>query len=420
MPEKETTPAESTPLEPAYTRGPFAGLTANVLRLGLVSLFADISSEMLYPLIPIFLRVTLHAPYAVIGLIEGAAEATASLLKTVTGRLSDLSGRRIPYVVSGYTLSAVAKPLIALAILLGWPLVLIARILDRVGKGLRSSPRDALLADSIAAEVRGKAFGWHRAMDSTGAVIGPLLALLLVMLFFRDNLVPVFLLAFIPGIIGAACVLLVHERRNVIPRASIPSIKFHNLPPAFRAYLIAWGIFALANSSDVFLILRAQQLGMSTTLVVLLYTLYNLVYAAASPTLGHLSDKLGRRKVLIGGLLIFSLVYLGFALTTHSWQLWFLFMVYGLYIAATDGVGKAWAVDLVPSSIRASGVGLISTVSGIAGLLASIIAGLLWTECGNHFGDQIGAFAAFGYGALGAIIAVILLLRIPESVKAEG
>lgn len=383
-----------------YRRGLFRGLTPNVVRLGLVSFFADVSSEMLYPLIPLFLTAVLGATPAVVGVIEGAAEATASLLRTVSGRLSDASGRRRPFVLFGYTLSALAKPLLALAT--GWPVVLVARVADRFGKGVRTSPRDALLADSVDAASRGRAFGWHRAMDTAGAVLGPLLALLLLS-WAHDRLQQVFLLAFIPAIAGAGLVLFVRESRRP-PAAAPPSLRPGALPPAFRRYLLAWGVFAVANSSDVFLILRARQLGFSFTLVMLLYVLYNIVYAAASPSLGQLSDRLGRRQVLSGGLLVFALVYAGFALAPAANWLWGLFAVYGLYTAATDGVGKALAVDLAPVAMRASALGLLGTLTGIATLVASSAAGLLW--------QAVGPWAAFGYGALGALLGSLLLWRL--------
>jgi len=402
--------------ERSYTSGPFRGLTPNVIRLGWVSFFADISSEMLYPLIPIFLKVTLGAPVYALGVIEGAAEATASLLRTVSGRMSDLSGRRKPYVFFGYLISAMAKPLIAVASM--WPIVLLGRVADRFGKGLRSSPRDALLADSVSQAYRGRAFGWHRAMDTAGAVLGPLIGLALLTVYL-GNLHKVFLLAFIPGVIGAFLVLLAREKRRPPRVKDIPKIAFRALPPSFRGYLIAWGAFALANSSDMFLLLRAQQLlavdyaflGNTASILraiqvtVILYVLYNLVYTAASPYLGHLSDVLGRKRVLIGGLLVFALVYLGFAFATQPWHLGVLFAVYGLYIAATDGVGKALAVDLVPTGIRASAIGLLGTVNGIAALAASVVAGLLW--------DKVGPWAAFAYGALGAVIGSTLLSNVP-------
>jgi MFS family permease len=396
-------PSVRTPTEPGEP-GPAPGLLGrlgpNVWRLGLVSFFADVSSEMVYPLTPLLLTSVLGAPVAVVGLIEGAAEATASLLKTVSGRLSDRSGRRRPFVLAGYSLSALAKPLIALAA--GWPLVLVARVADRFGKGLRTSARDALLADSVEPGCLGRAFGWHRAMDTLGAVVGPFLALLLMWLAAGNLRLP-FLLAFIPGAIGAGLVLAVTERRRPVARA-VPSLSPRALPQGFRRYLLAWGAFSAANSSDVFLLLEARHLGSSTTHVVGLYALYNLVYAAASPVLGHLSDRLGRRRVMSWGLLVFAAVYVGFALAASPWQLWGLFAVYGLYTAATDGVGKALAVDLVPPAVRAGALGLLGTVTGLAGLAASVIAGALWSA--------VGPWAAFAYGAAGALAGALLLARL--------
>lgn len=272
-------PAE-VDIRPAWRRA----LTPNVLRLGLVSFFADVSSEMLYPLMPIFLTSVLGAPVAAVGLIEGAAEAVASLLKTVSGRVADRTGRRVELVFGGYSLSALAKPLIALANT--WPLVLVARLVDRTGKGFRGSPRDAIIADSVDPEVCGSAFGWHRAMDTMGAVVGPLLALMLVSIA-NGNLRTVIWLAAVPGLLGALLVLTVRDPHRRKAReaaaaqevAGAPSerLRWGTVPHRFKLYLGAWLPFVLVNASDVFLILRAKQLGFSTTAVVLVYTLYNLV-----------------------------------------------------------------------------------------------------------------------------------------------
>lgn len=388
--------------KPAYRSGWWAGLSRNVIRMGWISFFADVSSEMLYPLVPIFLTTILGAPAAVVGLIEGLAEATASLMKTVSGRWSDRIGKRRIFIFFGYAFSALAKPLIGIATV--WPLVMTARVADRFGKGLRTSSRDALLADSVSAEMRGKAFGWHRAMDTMGAVVGPLLALLLVSLT-NGNLRLVFLLAFIPGVLGALLVLTIREKRLAPQGKASLKVAYQALPVAFRRYLWAWAIFSVANSSDVFLILRSQQTGFSTTLVVLVYALYNMVYALGSPILGQLSDRLGRKRVMVGGLIVFTLVYIGFALVGAAWEIWILFAVYGLYIAATDGVGKALAVDLVSPEMRATAVGFLGTVTGVATLIASTVAGLLWSS--------VGSWSAFAYGAVGALIGAILLARLP-------
>ncbi|WP_248353681.1 MFS transporter [Anaeromyxobacter oryzae] len=387
--------------------GFLGGLRPEIVRLGLVSFFADVSSEMLYPIMPIFLATVLHAPVAAIGLIEGIAEAVASLLKSVFGRISDRTGRRRPFVLAGYTIAALSKPLIALA--RSWPLVLVARASDRFGKGMRTSPRDALLADFTPPAERARAFGWHRAMDTAGAVVGPLLALALISAT-RDDLRLVIVLSAIPGLVGAALVLTVRDSRVAAgaasgPRAP-PAIPLRRMPRPFLAYLAAWAPFAVANSSDVFLILRARQLGYGTTATVLLYTTYNAVYSLSSPVFGQLADRWGRRQVLVGGLGVFALVYLGFALVRAPATLWALFGVYGLYIAATDGVGKAYAVELVPESVRATAVGMLGTVTGLATLVASTTAGLLW--------EAVGPWAAFAFGAAGALVSAAGLLLVPS------
>ena len=401
---------------PAWRRA----LTPNVLRLGLVSFFADVSSEMLYPLMPLFLTVTLGAPVLVVGLIEGIAEATAALLKTVSGRIADRTGRRLELVFGGYSLSALARPLIALA--QSWPIVLVARLLDRTGKGFRSAPRDAILAESTDPALRGSAFGWHRAMDTLGAVVGPLLALWLLGLAGGD-LRTVIALATIPGLIGALLVLTVSDpgrRRwraegaageeaglegSSTGQAGRGRLRWSAVPYRFKLYLSAWLPFVLVNSSDVFLILRAKQLGFSTSAVVGVYTLYNLVYALASVPFGHLSDGLGRRRVLVGGMLTFAAVYAGFSVATQTWQVVVLFAVYGLYIAATDGVGKAFAVDLVPRELTATSLGLLGTLTGVMTLAASAIAGALW--------DWVGPQAPFVFGAVGALLSALLFAFLP-------
>jgi MFS family permease len=277
---------------------------------------------------------------------------------------------------------------------------------------MRTPPRDALLADYTPAEQRGRAFGWHRAMDSAGAVVGPLVALALIA-WTRGNLRLVIMLTAVPGLLGAALVLTVREVRGVgaISPSGGKSGSWASLPRPFLAYLAAWLPFALTNSSDVFLILRANNLGYSTTLTVLLYTTYNLVYSVTSPLFGGLADKLGPRRVLVGGLGVFALVYAGFALVRSAWQLWPLFAIYGLYIAATDGVGKAYAVALVPADKRATSVGLLGSVTGVATLIASSVAGVLWAT--------IGPWAAFAFGAVGAVVSAVALLG-AQTLRAES
>jgi MFS family permease len=395
------------PPSPVAPRGPqIAGVPPNVALLGLVSFFADVSSEMIYPLVPVFLTGILGAPVAAVGLIEGVAESTASLLKVGSGWWSDRMERRLPLVFGGYGLAAAGKLLLALAA--AWPVVLLARFVDRFGKGVRGSPRDALIAESTRPDQRGRAFGLHRSLDTAGAVIGPLLALALVALL-HDRLRLVFLLAVAPGIISVLTLLLVREPPpdRSVRRAAPPPLTLRGLDTRLLLFLLAMLIFALGNSSDVFLILRAKDLGLSMTAVVLAYVLYNIVYMTGALPTGILSDAIGRRGVLVGGLLAFALVYLGFALADRALYVWPLFAVYGLYIAATDGVGKALITDLAPGERRASALGLYGTVTGVAALVASLVAGELW--------DHVSPAAPFLLGAAAALVAAALLAAVPGS-----
>ncbi|MFI5361213.1 MAG: MFS transporter [Elusimicrobiota bacterium] len=377
------------------------GLSPTVIRLGWVSFLVDVSSEMLYPIVPIFLTTVLGAPVSAVGIIEGAAEAVASLFKSYFGALSDALGRRKPFVFSGYVFSALAKPLIAAAG--GWPLVLVARSLDRLGKGMRTAPRDALLADSVPPESLGRAFGWHRGMDTLGAVVGPLIALWM-LASFHGSLRWAFVAAVVPGLAGALLVLSVAE--NASPRAggrstTNPSAATMPLPASFVTYMLGWGLFSAANSSDMFLLLRSKEIGFSNTGTVSLYVLYNIIYACASPYLGGLADRIGRKHVVVGGLGVFAVVYAGFALASKSWHMWTLYAVYGLYVAATDGAGKALSADLVPRESRGRALGILGTVTGLASLAASVVAGQLWS--------RVGSWAAFAFGAAGALLGGIVI-----------
>ncbi len=390
--------------DPAVEPSPVPGVSRNVFILGLVSLATDASSEMIYPLVPLFLTTVLGAPVAVVGLIEGLAEATASALKGVSGWLSDRIGRRRPLVLAGYGLAAIAKPLLALAS--GWPLVLAARLLDRFGKGVRGSPRDALIGDSSPASLRGRAFGFHRATDQIGAVIGPLLALALLPLFHR-NLRTLFVAAFVPAAVGVAILAAVRETgRGPSPAAALPGLRLRGTPTAFRRLLAVMLLFTLGNSSDMFLILRAQQLGIGTSAVVLLFAVYNAVYAAASYPAGALSDRIGRRRVMMAGLAVFALVYAGFGLVRGPGWLWLLFAVYGLYQGLTDGTSRALVVDLVSPELRGTALGVYAMVTGLAALPASVIAGLLW--------QRVSPAAPFLYGAAMAALACAAFLCVHD------
>lgn len=375
-------------------------VNSTILRLGVISFFADVAGEMLYPVTPIFLTTVLGASMISIGLIEGCADAVASVLKVYAGSWSDRIGRRKPFVVAGYFLAAVAKPLIGIAT--GWPQVLLARSLDRFGKGLRTAPRDAMLSESVAPEFQGRAFGWHRAIDTLGAAVGPLIAIAF-LAYVHDDLRSIFFLALIPGLIAVVITLTIREKKQPARVEPLPHWKWGALPPRFRNYLVAWTVFSLANSSDVFLLLKVNQVGGSTIFTIVLYCFYNLVYAALSPLLGKWSDRVPKKVVLSFGLVVFALVYLGFSVVEEIWQCWLLFGFYGVYMAATEGVGKALAVELFDPKLRATAVGILGASTGIATIIASTVAGAIW--------DQWGSTWAFVYSAAGAFLGAILLQR---------
>ncbi len=349
----------------------------NVVVLSWVSFFQDTASEMLYPVFPLFVTGTLGAPPAVLGLIEGVAEATASIGKAISGRLADRMRRR-PLVALGYGISSASKPLIGLAG--AWPLALAGRFADRAGKGLRTSPRDALLAADAPPEIRGRAFGLHRAADSAGAVLGPLLGLA-VYQALDERLRPLFLIAAVPAAISVALIALVRERPNPDPGpAAGPAAPTSAgaLPRRYWRLVAVLGVFSLVNFSDALLILRAEELGLGFASIICAYALYNAVYAALSLPAGALSDRVPRRLVYATGLIAFSVAYLGLGAADDGWWVWILFPVYGAYTALTDGVGKAWVVDVLPSELLGTGLGFFQGISGGCVLIASLWAGLMW------------------------------------------
>ena len=366
---------------------------------------------MLYPITPIFL-ISLGASMSSIGLIEGVAEAIASLMKTFSGAWSDKIQKRKPFIACGYFLAAIAKPMTGLAST--WPQVLIARSLDRTGKGLRGAPRDAMLSEAVVPEHRGEAFGWHRAMDTLGATLGPLIALVYLH-FYQNNLKNIYYLALIPGLIAVIFVLKIKENPPLTQKNKDPFIlNFKTLPSNFKKFIFCWGIFAVVNSSDVFLLLKAKQQGLSLTEVILIYCFYNLFYALFSPYFGKLSDQFSRYKVIVFGLILFSVVYLGFSVAQEAWHFWLLFLFYGIYMAATDGVSKAMALDLIQKNsahLKASALGLLGTVTGIAALIASVSAGFLW----DHYGEQ----GPFILGATGALLSIVFILVLVKPQTAD-
>jgi MFS family permease len=383
-------------------RGRFAGLTRNTVLLALASLFADISSEMLYPVLPIFLTQTLKASGSIVGLVEGVAGATQNIVQGFSGSLSDRIRRRKPVALVGYALSALGKPLIGLAG--AWPGALAGRFLDRAGSGIRSSPRDALIAASVDEKDRGRAFGLEGVGDNAGAFLGPLLAVLL-LAALHVEIRWIFYLAVIPGSLAFIMILLVSERRSDQPKANV-RLSPRRLPRAYWTYLLVTALFGLGNSSNAFLILQTRALGASLTATILIYAGFNLVAALISYPAGAWSDRLGRRNILLVAFVIFLVAYLGFALTQNLIAIGALFVLYGLFQGIFRSAGKALASDLVSDDLRASGVGWYSTTVGLAALVASLVAGLLW--------DRIGHAAVFLYGAATAAAgAVALLLLIP-------
>ena len=360
-------------------------------------MLTDISTEMIFPLFPLFTVEVLGASAAAIGLIEGIAESTASLLKVASGWWSDKIRRRKPIIIAGYGLSTVVKP--ALAVAASWPHALAVRFADRVGKGVRTSPRDALIADSTRKKVRGKAFGLHRALDTVGAVVGPAIAfLLLPILGYRG----VFLIAAIPAIISVLVLVLFVKEVKKGRKISRPIIRGVSFSPEFKLYLGIAAIFAIGNFSWAFFILAAKSLGIAAEYTILLYMLYNLIYALTSLPAGLLSDRVGRRPVIAFGYAIFGVTCVGFALIGSAWLAIFLFALYGLFKGITDGVQKAYVSDLVAPQVRGTAMGAFDTAVGLAAFPASFVVGIIWYS--------VGAWAAFTYGAVLSFAAAVLLI----------
>lgn len=371
---------------------------------GFVSLFTDISSEMLVPVLPLFLATVLHAPIRAIGLIEGVAEFTASLMKAFAGWISDRTGRRKPLMVMGYGLSNILKPLMAFTGT--WGQVLAIRLSDRFGKGIRGAPRDALIADSTEPALRGKAFGLHRAMDTVGAAIGPLTAGA-ILWAWPGEYRKVFLWAAVPGAIAIVLVVLFLRetgsgRATAGPVVRNWGLSLWRLNPALRRFVLIGFLFALGNSSDAFLILRAQNLGLSGVLVTMAYFTFNFSYAILSYPLGALSDRIGRKPVMVGGFVAFALIYFGFGMASQAWQVWPLFLCYGLYYAGTEGIQKAYITDHAGPEQRGTAVGVYNALTGLAALPASILAGVLW--------ERLGPAVPFWVGSGTAAVSALLLL----------
>lgn len=381
-----------------------AKIPRQVWLLGFVSFFNDVASEMLYPVLPIFLTQVLGAPVAVVGLIEGCAEGLASILKGVFGRLSDRLGKRKSFVVMGYTCSAFSKIIIAVSN--AWGFVFLGRLTDRFGKGVRTGARDAMLYDASTPQNRGLIFGLHRALDSSGAVIGPLIGVLL--LQFTGNIRLIFLIAIIPAFLSLPLFFAVREAPiKPQPEKLLFRFSLKEFSPTFRLFLLALAIFSLGNSADAFLILRAKSLGMSLTLVILAYVLYNFLYATLSIPAGFVSDKLGPKRVMIAGIIIYALVYLGFAFNTRPAFVWVLFAVYGAYIAFTDGISKAFAAQFIRKEDAATAYGTMQMITGVMTLSASLIGGWLWSA--------FSPATTFAFAATCAIVSLFFFAALPAS-----
>jgi len=381
----------------------FSGLSANTFFLAFASFFADISTEMLYPVLPVFLTQTLGASASVVGLVEGIAQAIQNVVQAFSGWLSDKLQLRKPVALIGYALAAVSKPLIGLSTF--WPAVLGARSLDRLGTGIRSAPRDALIAASADESDRGKAFGLEGIGDNLGAFVGPLIAVVLLTLL-QVNIRSIFFLAIIPGLLAMLMVLLVRERPISGPVKVKLDLSIRRFPKGYWTYLFSTALFGIGNSSNSFLILRTTDRGASLTATILIYTFFNLVAAIASYPAGYLSDKLGRKRILLCSFLIFVVVYAGFGLATDVVLIAGLFLLYGLYQGMFRSVGKAFATDFLPAELRASGVGWYTATVGLSGLVANIVGGELWT--------RVAPSATFFYGAACALLgssALVLFVR---------
>lgn len=394
-------------------------LPRNIWAVGFTSMFMDISSEMVLNILPLFLSNVLGVQTSVIGLIDGIAEATASILKMFSGWLSDRLGGRKWLAVAGYGLSAVIKPFFYIAN--SWGLVAGVRWADRVGKGIRTAPRDALVADSVTPEVRGLAFGFHRAMDTAGALIGILIAALVVWLTQRSDLglarstfQVIVLASLIPAFLAVLSLIIGARDVAVKGKRAAPKFSLRSLGKPFSIFLVIVSLFTLGNSADAFLVLRAQNLGISVLGILLMLALFNLIYTLVSTPAGSLSDRIGRRRLIIGGWLVYAAIYFGFALARASWHVWVLYAVYGVYYGMAYGSANALVADLVPQNLRGTAYGTYNAIIGLLAFPSSFIAGILWQGIGGWGGFGPSAPFFFG-GSLALIASLLMLLWMPKT-----
>ncbi|MEN6318037.1 MAG: MFS transporter [Syntrophaceae bacterium] len=390
------------------------GLSPNVVFIGFISFLTDVSSELIFTLMPLFLANVLGAATVVIGLIEGVAESTASLLKLLSGWLSDKLGNRKYLSFIGYALSTLSKPFMLIAN--DWGPIMAIRFADRVGKGIRAAPRDALVGDSVDEDNRGKAYGFHKAMDTSGAALGLLLAAGIVFLLQRDVVGLQFdtyrrmiIIGIVPAFIALFFFIFIKEPpKKHVDACAAPatlSAKEKALDRRFKIFMVIMFLFTIGNSSDAFIVLRAQSLGNSVLLISIMLIMFNIVYALFSMPAGILSDRLGRRKVIIAGWIIYTLVYLGLAMAKQGWMIWLLYAFYGLYYGLTQGVYRALVCDLVPEEDRGTAFGIYNGIVGITLLPASLIAGWLWQSISPAAPFYFGAALA-GLSAIGLLVFV--------------
>ncbi len=401
----------------------YRGLPRNVFAIGLVSLLNDASSEIIYPLLPIFLAQSLGASARAIGTIEGLAESISSLLKLFAGYLSDRLGKRKLLVVAGYSVASLARPLLAFA--QTWTQVLAIRLTDRIGKGIRTAPRDAMIADTVRVEQRGIAFGFHRAMDHAGAVIGPLVGYVLVIFFVANARSPttgefskIFLAASVPALIAVlvAIFFMRESPQHTSPGSEIKKLSLRGFDSNFKRFLLVLALFTLSNSSDSFLILRAMDSGVSIALIPLLWAAHHGMKVLSSLFGGDLSDRLGRKRLIVAGWVLYAAVYAGFAFATHQASLWVLFLVYGIYFGLAEGAEKALVADLVRPEQRGTAYGLYNLAFGVTVFPASFLMGMIWDWKGPAVAFLVSAFM----GATAALLLLIFVKPHPEPNTVAG
>ncbi|MHB0924209.1 MAG: MFS transporter [Bellilinea sp.] len=400
-------------IEKPTERATIKQLPRNVWVVGFTSFFMDISSEMVLNVLPLFLANVLGVQTSIIGLIEGFAEATASILKLFSGWFSDKIGGRKWLAVIGYGLSALVKPFFYIAS--SWELIAGVRWADRVGKGIRTAPRDALVADSVTKETRGLAFGFHRAMDTAGAMVGILIAAVVVWLTQKNALdlskstfQMIVLFSLLPAVLAVLSLMIGAKDVAVKGQREAPKLSLRGMGKPFYVFLVIVSIFTLGNSSDAFLVLRAQNLGVTVTGILVMLAVFNLVYSLVSTPAGSLSDRIGRRRLIIGGWLVYAAIYFGFALAQSAWQVWLLYVVYGLYYGLAYGTANALVADLVPENLRGTAYGTYHAVIGLLAFPSSLIAGILWQGLGGWAG--FGPSAPFLFGGVLAFIAALLMI----------